>query len=394
MSRVSVFGVKYSPNLGDGLIADCLEYALKQAGVGEVKPIDLAGRTATRRGSGLTREALLDLLAPIPPELRGLLLRPLLEGMAALSWRPHYRLLTDLSDAVIIGGGNLFADFDLNFPIKLASALSIARARSMKVIIAGVGVSPKWSTVGRDLLFKALARTDVRSVFVRDQPSADNWNALFADATSCKAEVSLDFGILASEVYPATQRPPQKCRRVGLCPIGPSAIEYHTGHKVSENELIGWWLALVESCRQLEWRAQLFTNGSPEDRRFLKKLSTALEQNLGNDCWSLFEPSSPKELCNLISGLDCLVAYRMHAIIAAYSYDIPCIALKWDKKIDAFFSTVKSEAVSLEVSGLEPSSLCRSLQQLMNATHDSSLRQENFRLLHSIVSRIADSIKH
>ena len=48
---VGTLNVKYSPNLGDGLLAECLEAELRSARPGvETRSIDLAGRTAYGEG--------------------------------------------------------------------------------------------------------------------------------------------------------------------------------------------------------------------------------------------------------------------------------------------------------------------------------------------------------
>ena len=50
--KILVFNVKYSENLGDGLLADCIEETLRAEG-GEVETLDLAGRTAVGTSSGI-----------------------------------------------------------------------------------------------------------------------------------------------------------------------------------------------------------------------------------------------------------------------------------------------------------------------------------------------------
>ena len=44
--KISLLNVKYSPNLGDGIIAECLEHVLLQSDeVSDVSSCDLAGRS-------------------------------------------------------------------------------------------------------------------------------------------------------------------------------------------------------------------------------------------------------------------------------------------------------------------------------------------------------------
>lgn len=67
LSRIVLLNVKYSPNLGDGLLSECLERELARALPDcEVTSIDLAGRTGYPSGYGRTRGTALALLERLP----------------------------------------------------------------------------------------------------------------------------------------------------------------------------------------------------------------------------------------------------------------------------------------------------------------------------------------
>ncbi|EKF18440.1 polysaccharide pyruvyl transferase, partial [Nitratireductor pacificus pht-3B] len=69
--KLLVFNVRYSPNLGDGVLALCLEAALRQAVPGlTVETIDLAGRDAYGAAGGARRRQALTLLGWLPAGLR------------------------------------------------------------------------------------------------------------------------------------------------------------------------------------------------------------------------------------------------------------------------------------------------------------------------------------
>ena len=66
-----VFNVKYSPNLGDGLIAEAIEGALGQAGGGvSAQTFDLAGRHAWGQVATRHRRAKLAVLGALPAAAR------------------------------------------------------------------------------------------------------------------------------------------------------------------------------------------------------------------------------------------------------------------------------------------------------------------------------------
>ncbi len=49
----------------------------------------------------------------------------------------------------------------------------------------------------------------------------------------------------------------------------------------------------------------------------------------------------PAALASYISGLDLLMAHRLHANIAAYSYKVPLIGFTWDVKVASFFALIE-----------------------------------------------------
>src|ERR1700744_2459725 len=78
LPHLRLFNVKYSPNLGDGLIAECLERGLAAMGGGDdVLSIDLAGRVRYgQRFAG--RAQIISILDRMPKALRRQFIRPLL----------------------------------------------------------------------------------------------------------------------------------------------------------------------------------------------------------------------------------------------------------------------------------------------------------------------------
>ena len=67
--KIVLFNVKYSPNLGDGVIAECLEAALRAQTGAEVLSLDLAGRTTYGAARHAARGAAIRLLRHLPLRL-------------------------------------------------------------------------------------------------------------------------------------------------------------------------------------------------------------------------------------------------------------------------------------------------------------------------------------
>ncbi|MCT2398705.1 polysaccharide pyruvyl transferase family protein [Novosphingobium mangrovi (ex Huang et al. 2023)] len=340
-ARVRIFNVKYSPNLGDGLLSECLEQALIECGTAPgTGSVDLAGRTAYGPGAPgrVTQMRLLDAL---PARLRHLAVRAPLAVQSRRLWRPHYRRALEEADCVVIGGGNLITDLDLNFPTKLALVADEAARRGLPVFIYGCGVSSEWSPRGRALLARALHRQVIRQVFVRDERSRQAWNDLAGTAAGLEATPVRDPGLLAAERYDV--RPVQRGDGpplIGINVTSQLALRYHSAAAPSPAQLDAWYLDLARSLVAQGCNIAVFTNGSPEDRACALRLQPAF-QALGSGSSVRFPNArNPEELTHLIAGLSAIAAFRMHAIIAAYACAVPFLALAWDPKLDAFVQSV------------------------------------------------------
>lgn len=341
-ARVRIFNVKYSPNLGDGLLSECLEQALIDCGASpDTWSVDLAARTAFGAGSS-RRAAQLRLLDAVPAPLRRVVVRAPLAIQSNRLWRPHYRQALHAADCIVIGGGNLITDLDLNFPTKIALAVEEAARRSLPVFIYGCGVSGNWSARGRALLETALRRKLIRRVFVRDERSRLIWNDLAGTASGLEATPVRDPGLLAAERYGLHPRvrdegPPA----IGIGITSQLALRYHSDRPPSPAELDAWYLGLAQSLIAQGRKVAVFTNGTPEDRACMRRLRPAFEA-IGSGV-SFLEARTPEELTRLIAGLGAIAAFRMHAVIAAYSCGVPFLALAWDPKLDAFLHSVGRE---------------------------------------------------
>ncbi len=63
-------------------------------------------------------------------------------------------------------------------------------------------------------------------------------------------------------------------------------------------------------------------------------------------------PNTPEELCKIISSLDFLVAFRLHAQIVAYSYGVKSIGFAWDVKVRSFSQIIGREDFFLDMEEL------------------------------------------
>src|SRR6056297_1732778 len=120
--RIVQFGLPYSPNLGDGVIAECFAH-----GVGEVAPgasvtaIDLSGRPGFGAAVVANRARALAVLRRLPRPARHAVVQARLRRVLSRV-APRWREALVGADLAVIGGGQIFSDADLNFPVKVAWA--------------------------------------------------------------------------------------------------------------------------------------------------------------------------------------------------------------------------------------------------------------------------------
>jgi hypothetical protein len=337
-TRIRLFNVKFSPNLGDGLLSECLEQAMTESGcdASGTYSVDLSGRTQYSRGTS-ARSTVLKVLDRLPAFLRPIATALPRQAMVMGKWRPHYERHLEGADAIAVGGGNLFTDMDLNFPIKVSNALDLAAGKKLPAAIYGVGVSSKWSATGVRIMRASLAKAKPAYVSVRDAASKSHFDRLFADAAGRQALIVRDPGLMIGRFAP--ERMPGSGRGLGLCITSSVAIRYHSAEAIEDGELGLWYIALCKAVAKRGERIVAFTNGSPEDEDFLD----TIEDRLREASVTGFErrrPDTPNELVALISAFSCLVAHRMHAVIAAVSLGVPVFALLWDEKVEAFMESV------------------------------------------------------
>lgn len=339
--RVAVVNVKFSPNLGDGLLAECLEAELRASTPGlETVAIDLAGRTAYGVGGIRNRQTALAVLHAMPGPLRRVVVGTMLGRMARRDLIPAWRVIMAEADAVVVGGGNLISDNDLNFPIKLRAAMGEAAAARLPVGLFGVGVADNWSTPGAGMFRQAFGGIDLVHAAVRDTRSQTIWRERLGPAGIREATVVRDPAVLTALHFPAAKRGGDRPRiAVGL--TEPMALRYHSDVGLASGPaLTEWMLALIVGMVDRGWQVSVFTNGSPEDRSYLEGLTPRLRAAAPQHLEIAPGFETPADLARFISGHDLVLAHRLHACICGFAYAIPTIGFTWDRKLNSFFESV------------------------------------------------------
>lgn len=355
--KIALLNVKYSPNLGDGIIAECLESELSRLKPEwEVRSIDLAGRMSYGTGLDRSRGVALTVLEHLPSPVRRIVTSIALRTLIRLRYRRVWRDAGSDVDAAIIGGGQLFADADLNFPLKISAALNELQAPSTPVAVFGVGVAGRFSRKGHKLLVEALEDAPIAHVATRDQASSDRWDRSFARSGIPVSEICCDPGLLASQVYPVSSRHESERKTIGIGIVNPATIQLHSGasSSFSRSEALSYWSRLCEDLLGHGYRITLFTNGPQDDESFLSEVLEAVDSE---KVARAPKAMSPHDLAQTVSGFDAVIAHRLHASILAYAYCIPHVGLGWDPKIKAFFTSVGREEYAVDPAHTSPARL-------------------------------------
>lgn len=357
--KIVQFGLHYSPNVGDGIISECLGHAIcEQVPDAVFRTVDISGRTGFGDVTVRNRSLALAVLGRLPSALRGRVVELRLKGMLDRV-EPDWRAALAGADLAIVGGGQILSDADLNFCTKLNRVASVARGAGVPVAIHAAGVSRNWSARGT-ALFSALFDTDLRAVGLRDAPSLAAWQEQTGGAGPDPV-LTRDPGLLAAACYGAPAGTPD---RIGLCITDPAILAYHADSGVAGGG-VGFFVDLALDLLGRGHALTLFCNGAAEDRAALERvarddrLRDAVKQGR---VVATAAPVTPAELAEIIAGCRAVIAHRLHACIVAYSYGRAIVGLGWDRKLESFFASVGADAGFVGANDATPTSIADQLE--------------------------------
>lgn len=352
--KIVLVAVKYSSNVGDGVIAECLEKILPlHIANASVTSVDLSGK-AGYGSHGVSRRApaAVGILQKMPGALRSLSTVLLNWTISSVLLRKRWEHLLADADVIILGGGQLFQDTDFYFPPRVRTALDIVSRSGKPVYIYAVGVSKSISPVSRHFFKQGLRHAKVRGTWVRDSASQRNFERILGSVDG----VFRDPGLLAAAVFPTSSSPekPKARRRLGICLTNPGAL-----NQEGQRQGGGVWPdrqfyvdLISEACTQ-DIDCALLTAGSEGDHSFACELVEQLRlAPRSRNVRLMPRPVTPSDMVRQISAVDCLISQRMHPNIVAYSLGIPSIGLQWDHKLESFFRSVERERFLVKADAL------------------------------------------
>jgi len=399
--KIVFINVKYSPNLGDGVISECLENALrKRLDNIEIVNCDLAGRTEFSARRNLMRSIALSVLPHLPHRIKGVVVKHLLEDTVRRSLMPIYKKQMDNADIAIFGGGQILADADLNFPMKVAAAAAVARENGQIIAIHGVGVGEVWSHLGGMLFREAFSGYPLAWTSVRDELSMKRWRSHFAGADIPNPHLSFDPGLLAQETYGPVNgdgRAGKNRPRIGLCITSPATLKLHFdgGDTLEAPVDKTFYRDTVNALAERGLEILLFTNGAADDESFLRKcFPRPFLRNFETNQISIAARSiEPANLVDTIRNCDGIIAHRLHANIIAYSYKIPHVGLGLNRKVDQFFFSAGRSNFVLGPDQLEPNLIAQKMQEALEVEIPDEAHKVLTKQIHEDLNMFAAAIK-
>lgn len=354
MKRLVVFGEIYSPNVGDGVIFECIKFALNRHRF-EAVPCDISLRTGYQHENQQIRD---DQAGKFRRFVRYFVRRSLMMRRAITAGRwflgghrkfvKYFEKDIEESDGVIIGGGQILVDRQLGFPLRMAAICSLAKKHGKQIAIFSCGGDQRQGLIARTI-YRRVAEA-AAYINVRDTNSRD---FLLSLDLNLAVDVQPDVGFLMSRAFPLEEvKSPEMV-------VGINIMSYETlvgfaprGLIASKLEYREEWTALIQKILDAGWQVHLMTNGDPLDAMAAYELSEAFS---GDDRVALvLPPNKPEDITLHIQSISLLIATRMHSGIVAYSYGRPVIPIVWDEKVSCVWreATDTTEPINYFSNGL------------------------------------------
>ncbi|MFN6567624.1 polysaccharide pyruvyl transferase family protein [Dendronalium sp. ChiSLP03b] len=381
--KIVICGEVFSNNIGDAIIAETFSYLIKTSMPSiKVDFLDLSLREELDKYILLEEE--MPSIDASKTSLKLFMWKLIIKvfshrGATTLwwffKWRPQrYRLYKHKlkgASMLIIGGGQLLADNNFDFPLKIYGVSQCAKKLGLPFYFYGCGVSYHWSRLATFLFSQAL--NHATSITVRDIESLNRLSKRIPGILT-KLNASHDIATCCAEAYGIHRK--ENSQYIGLGVAEPDVLKRHSKEVVkdffSENKLLTFWSGIVHELITRKLQFKFFTNGSATDQLFAEAIVNSLVESRDRSDVLLPRPTSGKALVETISDFRGIVAFRLHACIVAYSLGIPVIGIKWDDKLESFFKESKQENYCFEASSITSAKLVDSLVSTISQGVDTN----------------------
>jgi polysaccharide pyruvyl transferase WcaK-like protein len=270
----------------------------------------------------------------------------------------HRRLLAQAArrfDFIVVAGGGQLDDFwggSFAHPYVLWRWAQQARAEKSRFVVLSVGTGNLETALARAFVRSALAAADYRSF--RDEGS----RALVADPRFSADPVVPDLAYgLPMQSWRRARRADRQRPVIGLSPI--AYCDPRVWPRRDQERYDSYVARLAELAASLlaaEHDLLFFGTDGP-DNTSIVDLRRALAQRVSTDLLSRTETrtlESHEQLFEALSGVDAVVASRLHGVLLTHLMGIPALALSYERKVRTLMKAMAQEEHCLEIESFDP----------------------------------------
>lgn len=255
--------------------------------------------------------------------------------------KQRYRLFFESrmegADGVVFAGGGLvkFRQDVLFYPISLI--VNAAAKRNIPVYFNAAGVEGFARGDYRcRMLVRSLNAGNVRGVTTRDDFLL--LKNCYRRRESLPISKIADPAVWASETLGIVRDRDASC--IGVSVVRGKIFEDY-GVAFDEERLLDLYEEIVALLSGGGWTWKLFCNGYREDDDTARRLAARLKERLAlSKPPDVLRPGGPEEMARIIGMFRGIVGSRLHALITAYSLDVPAVGICWSDKMSMFGEAV------------------------------------------------------
>jgi polysaccharide pyruvyl transferase WcaK-like protein len=395
-SKIVLFGMYNDPNLGDKLIFQSMSGLISGMTKDcEIEIADIYGRvalapkTSRKKSEELAHSVNWGVINKIIHKPIGLLYKGgynMKELAIDLEWKAdpngrrrlkkYYSEMIEGASLVIVPGGGLLENsVQHDYYHNLYLMGQLCSKKNIPLCYNAVGfVGDKRARFGTEILIKALREKSVKYLSCRDGKSQiEKYIGHEIDQTSCSAVLSSQlFGIKKDE----------SSRRIGIGVIRENVFVSY-GHPFPPDRLLSFYVGLVRTFENMGYEPLLFCNGFIQDYEFGQKVEERLGKKL-----LLKRPEEPRELVEQISLFKAICSPRLHAVITAYSLDIPAVTFCWGTKQKDFMRSANCPERAIEVENMTAPYAASMTREAIRYGWNEEKREENMRSAYDSVKKI------
>ena len=287
-----------------------------------------------------------------------------------LNYLKYYNSIIEKQDLIVVNGGGLLKFKVQFFGPSLYALLDIAKKHSIPVIFNSIGVEGfdnhnfKCKVLKKILRHKALKAISTRDdiLTLKDK--------YYDQAPPIPCDAICDPAVWSSETFGIHN---QKSNAIGIGIIRKNIFSDY-GSNIDSDVLKDLYLTIVQNLADDNYNVSLFTNGLELDNEFAVQIKDELLRQGYNV--SLYIPTSPRELVRIISNYKAIIAGRLHAIIIAYSLDIPAIGLVWNTKLSLFGKNIGHPENFIGPENMESHQIINSLKKAIKTGYNKEIRNK------------------